>query len=266
MAPFKVISTVSSGKFGTVLKVKVGSDTFAAKKLVKASTTHKTILEELELLKYVSKVQGIKDHVLVPVGLMEDKNHWYLITELLEDYITLTEWKSDLQHSHHVKVFNQILATVELLHKNGVAHRDIKPENIMVRRRDLHVKLIDFGFSCVQSQCELWFGGTLVFQHPKLVQRWSLNESGWNSHTTGLRLVDFQTSDLWAVGMVGLTMVNNGVHPLEPYYAGVPELQAFYFSPLTQALAQQLVNKWNKDVKAYFNTKKQLLQCNLSIL
>lgn len=45
------------------------------------------------------------------------------------------------------RVFDQILAVVAYIHKNGIVHNDIKPENILISRINNDVKLLDFGLS-----------------------------------------------------------------------------------------------------------------------
>ena len=45
------------------------------------------------------------------------------------------------------RVFEQLVAAVAYIHRNGIVHNDIKPGNILVSRADNNVKLIDFGLA-----------------------------------------------------------------------------------------------------------------------
>src|SRR5690606_38350210 len=47
-------------------------------------------------------------------------------------------------------IFYQILLGLHHLHKNGVIHRDLKENNILIDK-DMKVKLIDFGMSCING-------------------------------------------------------------------------------------------------------------------
>jgi 5'-AMP-activated protein kinase, catalytic alpha subunit len=45
-----------------------------------------------------------------------------------------------------VRIFQQIIAGIEYIHKSGVCHRDLKPENLLLDY-DKTLKLVDFGLS-----------------------------------------------------------------------------------------------------------------------
>lgn len=46
-----------------------------------------------------------------------------------------------------IDISTQVVAALDAAHEAKIVHRDIKPENIMVRRRDLVVKVLDFGLA-----------------------------------------------------------------------------------------------------------------------
>lgn len=49
------------------------------------------------------------------------------------------------------RVFKQVIMGVDYLHANGISHRDIKLDNILLGGKDKDVKIIDFGFSVLNS-------------------------------------------------------------------------------------------------------------------
>ena len=50
------------------------------------------------------------------------------------------------------RVFGELLAVVEYLHKHGIIHNDLKPENILITRNGDNLKLIDLGLSDNDAQ------------------------------------------------------------------------------------------------------------------
>lgn len=51
------------------------------------------------------------------------------------------------------KVIYQLCAAIDFCHQNNCIHRDVKPENILLTKHDV-VKLCDFGFARILSQCK----------------------------------------------------------------------------------------------------------------
>ena len=50
------------------------------------------------------------------------------------------------------RIFGELLAVVEYLHKHGIIHNDLKPENILITRNGDNLKLIDLGLSDNDAQ------------------------------------------------------------------------------------------------------------------
>jgi TolB-like protein/Tfp pilus assembly protein PilF len=71
----------------------------------------------------------------------------FIATEFV-DGVTLREYmRTPLQLNETLRIVIQIAEALAAAHEAGVVHRDIKPENIMLRRRDLIVKVLDFGLA-----------------------------------------------------------------------------------------------------------------------
>ena len=45
---------------------------------------------------------------------------------------------------------NQLIDSIEYMHKKGVVHRDLKLENILIDRK-MNLKIVDFGFATYKS-------------------------------------------------------------------------------------------------------------------
>eukprot|EP00249_Psilotum_nudum_P020785 c27846_g1_i1 orf=146-796(+) len=65
-----------------------------------------------------------------------------------------------------------IASGMEYLHTKGVIHRDLKTENLILSE-DFHVKVIDFGVACYESQCDYMDDdpGTYRWMAPEMICR-----------------------------------------------------------------------------------------------
>lgn len=89
------------------------------------------------------------------------------------DGCTLTEYLTESpDKAARERIFEQLLAATEYLHKAGVLHNDLKPDNILITRKNHDVRLIDFGFADDDSHyMERTLGGTPDYASPELVEQ-----------------------------------------------------------------------------------------------
>ena len=143
-----------------------------------------------------------------------DTDSLHFIASEYVDGATLREYLRgrQLKLPEIIDISTQVVAALDAAHEAKIVHRDIKPENIMVRRRDLVVKVLDFGLakltekaptqSSAQSNSEVNTAllvrtmpgtvvGTINYMSPEQAQ---------GSH------VDERT-DLWSTGVVLYEMV-----------------------------------------------------------
>ena len=81
---------------------------------------------------------------------------------------------NDLSNKEKVTVMYELSEAMKEVHIHGMIHRDLKPENNLLDSSK-HVKLTDFGVSCIvdvtsQTQSKTAGLGPLKFMAPELLQ------------------------------------------------------------------------------------------------
>ncbi len=111
-----------------------------------------------------------------------------------------------------IEISTQVVAALDAAHEAKIVHRDIKPENIMVRRRDLVVKVLDFGLAKLSEKTPTQTSGRfdsevntelLVRTTPGTVVgtvNYMSPEQAQGLHVDG-------RTDLWSTGVVLYEMV-----------------------------------------------------------
>jgi serine/threonine protein kinase len=76
-----------------------------------------------------------------------ESEHFYLIQEWIEGMTLHEKVKAQgaIPEAEVKQILAQILPTLTYIHGQHIVHRDIKPDNIILRQRDNHPVLIDFG-------------------------------------------------------------------------------------------------------------------------
>jgi 5'-AMP-activated protein kinase catalytic alpha subunit len=150
----------------------------------------KRIEKEINILKKLRH-----NNIIQQFCIIETSNTIYIVTEYcsggeLFDYIIS---KKKLQENEACKIFQQIIAGVEYLHKIEIVHRDLKPENLLFDHNK-DIKIADFGLSnyypkdkFLSTPC-----GSPCYAAPEMVR-------GFKYHGSGV--------DIWSCGIVLFTMV-----------------------------------------------------------
>lgn len=124
---------------------------------------------------------------------------YYLVMEYVEGDITLFEYILDhqgrLARPILTQILSQLLSAMAYLHAGNIWHRDIKCENILLRERDLHIKLADFGLSNVSKAQGEWMDtacGSLQYASPEMMVKTPHYDGG--------------AADVWSLGVVIFAM------------------------------------------------------------
>ena len=103
------------------------------------------------------------------------------------DGCTLTEYLAEHpDKAARERIFEQLLAATEYLHKAGVLHNDLKPDNILITHTNHDVRLIDFGFADDDSHyMDRMLGGTQGYASPELAEQSSAVDSRSDVYALG---------------------------------------------------------------------------------
>lgn len=80
--------------------------------------------------------------------IIETQGKLYLVMEHCSngELFEFISGKNRLREEEACRLFQQLIAAIDYINRQGVAHRDIKPENILLDANN-NLKLIDFGLS-----------------------------------------------------------------------------------------------------------------------
>ena len=103
--------------------------------------------------KFLKEAQTIAalDHanIIHILDVFEENNTAYYVMEYVdgESLSEVVKRRGALAEGETVEYVRQVASALEYLHERKIMHLDIKPGNIMLRSKDNHVVLIDFGLS-----------------------------------------------------------------------------------------------------------------------
>ncbi len=100
--------------------------------------------DELEILTYLNNLQPNSEHIIsLHASFQTQSTSWIILPRMdsIKDYVSFAPTQL---YGKFAKICWGFIKGVAYLHKLRIAHRDIKPANILLDRRDLCVKIIDF--------------------------------------------------------------------------------------------------------------------------
>jgi len=137
---------------------------------------------------------------------LEENGDFYLVQEFVDGQDLSQELTPGKRSSEKevVKLLQDILEVLKVVHENNVIHRDIKPQNIMRRQKDGKIVLIDFGAVKEIS--------TLMPNHQgQTVVSVAVGTPGYMPSEQASGMPKY-CSDVYAVGMMGIQALT-GVTP-----------------------------------------------------
>jgi serine/threonine protein kinase len=179
---YNVGEILGKGSYGTVYK---GEDKKTGREVaIKIQRSkEEDMLMELDILERISK--DCNEYFLCIYEVIREVGGdiQIVVMELVDgvDFETLMRRRKKLSEKEIKRIMDILEISIQKLHDLGVAHKDIKPNNIMVTR-DGNVKLVDYGMSCMDTECK--WGGTPDYMHPYLKNKrgvrsrhhWELND------------------------------------------------------------------------------------------
>jgi serine/threonine protein kinase len=161
---YEIDCFIGGGSFGSVFKAKdIENNKHVSIKTGLISD------DEIECLREVSKFQSDEYDSLIEdftIELLDAPiKRKILVLSYNEDYIVLSEFlrkyegvEDDslaLSNEELADIFSRIEIAVKNLERNNIFHRDIKPDNILINKKTLRIKLIDFGNCLITSNSEM---------------------------------------------------------------------------------------------------------------
>ena len=193
IAEYNEIKKLGSGAFSDVLLCDhLPTKTKRALKVVHKSglTYHQRdpihMLKEIQILKMLDHPNIIKCF-----EIFEDESKYYIATEYCHGGDLFGEiLKMQLfTEAQAARIIFQLLSALSYCHEKLVIHRDLKPENILLTENnsELHVKIADFGSSCIFQQDSRLTGcfGSSYYLAPEIF---------YSTYD--------QTCDMWSVGII----------------------------------------------------------------
>ncbi|XP_038075513.1 serine/threonine-protein kinase Nek8-like [Patiria miniata] len=192
MDKYEKIRVVGRGAYGTVYLCRRLSDQKLV--IIKQIPVEQMTGEERQVAVNESKVLAMLDHpniIKYYENFLEDKA-LSIVMEYAEggtlfDYLQ-HRGNALLEEGEVLRLFCQLLLSLQHVHSKQILHRDLKTQNILLNKRRDVVKIADFGISKILSSKSKAFTvvGTPCYISPELCEGKPYN----------------QKSDIWAVGCV----------------------------------------------------------------
>ncbi|AET41218.1 protein kinase HSL1 Ecym_7392 [Eremothecium cymbalariae DBVPG len=163
VGPWKLGKTLGKGSSGRVRLAKnmetgkLAAIKIVPKRNVRHNNTQLTSLpygieREIIIMKLISH-----PNVMALYEVWENKPELYLVLEYVEggelfDYLIS---RGKLPEQEAVHYFKQIVQGVSYCHHFNICHRDLKPENLLLDKKNLSVKIADFGMAALETTDKL---------------------------------------------------------------------------------------------------------------
>ncbi len=228
---YELIKELGRGTYGVTFLgndnngIKVAIKTINIKKSEKLGADIKSINEEIDTLKLLSKgnyakyVAHYRDSF---INTLDEEPTVFIISEYI-DGGSLSNMlnEGNIITSYLWPIMLQLLLGLKYIHAQGYAHRDIKPDNILITE-NFNIKYIDFGLACLQK-CRLntchniceGRGGTLFYMPPEY----------FNGSKIDYSLEESKSHDIWSLAIIFFELCNGKFHyPFNIYNSDISRM------------------------------------------
>ncbi|PMB41302.1 hypothetical protein CEN40_20615 [Fischerella thermalis CCMEE 5205] len=141
---------------------------------------------------------GQNDRIPRLFAHFEENGEFYLVQEFVDGHDLSKELTPGRRFSENevVKLLQEILEVLAIVHQRNIIHRDIKPQNLMRRRSDGKIVLIDFG--AVKE-----IGSLAMNTQGQVRSTIAIGTAGYMPSEQANRDPKL-CSDIYAVGMIGI--------------------------------------------------------------
>lgn len=152
---YRIVKFLESGSFGDTYiaeDIDLPSNPKCVVKQLKPKTSEPEVMlvarrlfeSEAEVL---YRLGNLSNQIPKLFAHFEENGEFYLVQEFIDGYNLTAEIIPGSQWSEGevVKLLQEILQVLTVVHQENIIHRDIKPQNLMRRRDDGKIVLIDFG-------------------------------------------------------------------------------------------------------------------------
>ncbi|GAX76983.1 hypothetical protein CEUSTIGMA_g4430.t1 [Chlamydomonas eustigma] len=148
---FLIIKPISRGAFGRVYlaRKKATGDLFAIKVMKKKDLIRKNMVESVNNERNILALAN-NPFVVRFYYSFTSRENLYIVMEYLNggDCFSLLKQFGGLDEDVARQYVAETVLALEYCHTQGIIHRDMKPDNMLISK-DGHVKLTDFGLSCI---------------------------------------------------------------------------------------------------------------------
>lgn len=281
---YKILYELGKGNFGTTYKAEM----LKGDKII-IVTIKETIIdddnsdemfekldkikEEAKTLEYLSRINvssskyqighsyGIPefyDFFVVKKNNPNPKIHCYIVYQYIEGETLEKLIKSNRLNDEKnlLRLMDEMLETLTLIHHAGYAHRDIKPENIIVTFDVVNPNLyfIDFGSACTQScsfvsdECFNKCDTMPLETTPKYISPYGV----YNGKLLKT-FENFKKMDVWALGVTFYAMANNGNYPFYLKNLRNPTPREVYLATKDKPFKKSLYS-YNSDLNVFIDS------------